>query len=1205
MPFKSKAQVRACFAQNDPNWNCHEWAKETESIKALPEKKKQRGVENAKTAGELSNMGQNKDECFDYIASLMQKLIDKQAFVPASQAPPQANNLTQQQNQLQGQLQSDASAPIPAPTALPAAKPGIQVAPVRAPMQQSITNNTLSKMAGFGDVVKANWKKYLLGGAAIGGTGAGIYNAYHPMAGPETASLTSQLRPLTDSKQPASLLAPLIGVGSGLLLSRLLLRKKKKEQPRPEVRTEIVERQPPQIYVPMPQISFAPVAMPKYAAYREPSVLAHIAGASGSGKTTLGRRIARLHPNLAVKDLDEFDDEAEQNLGYAGVSKRDYTTEMLSELAGRRQQLMDSFVSSSKSPVVFVGHHTEGDHVLRIPTENRFLLDVDARTSARRGYQRSQKGDPKYRRTLEELPQDEQEARETIDWLRNNGYQPLKKDHILRWIANRQKPDELLAAATSKAAFSLQDKVAKQSERSDTGKAKAVIIRGNATRDSDVSNSLYSGLHRYLKRRGFQVSEDAGEPYTLPDTTAKLWIGHSRGADRLAYAPDGIQTIAIGSRQPGAINHPEDVVDVEPEAYPQLPKQTRQAHQSWHPSFSQKLDELLAASTSKAAYSLQSMAMRDASLSRRKKKVEKQEEPDVEALPVLPTKIEVRKRKKPIVKQAAPGDMGVSYAQPKGYGSALPGQAQRQARAQRLSDARQSRKDRNLPMYASSWNVKKPVTTPAAPATAPAAPAPSPAAPTSMVQLAPRSQPTSPSQHVAMLAPTGSRMDYMDMNAGKQVTGVPKAAPGPVVASGPQLGGAFGSYAQKPQPVPAAPQQPVKAAPAPQPSAANQKILTELDGIEARLKALQSPNQVPGTPKPPVLQSGITNQPSAPATAPNRMAAGISTTQPGNPANLLRPQNILNSQAPAQPMDLRRSFAVRPQAPAATQPIQANPQLSSVMGVGPAQPSGNAAPAPNMQSGIASAAPRPAALTSTQGSASDPTGDDELMNQLKEFRLGRPMTADERDSEASLRAYQRRRTAENTRRQENAFNAFATKIPGQASSPTMSQLRDQVSQYLASTHGGSANAASISPLLDNNLMARATGQAAPNMQRGVSESNASPAAAVSSDEVLQRLRNSMNQLNTTMGAVRRAENADRIISSPETYNAILGRAPQAPSSASQAPPAAPQSYFDLLDQANSTERRVDQLAPSSSFLPETAGMAGSVINPMLAAGIGR
>ena len=43
MPFQSKSQVRACFAnkRRNPNstWNCREWLHETSNVKSLPEKK--------------------------------------------------------------------------------------------------------------------------------------------------------------------------------------------------------------------------------------------------------------------------------------------------------------------------------------------------------------------------------------------------------------------------------------------------------------------------------------------------------------------------------------------------------------------------------------------------------------------------------------------------------------------------------------------------------------------------------------------------------------------------------------------------------------------------------------------------------------------------------------------------------------------------------------------------------------------------------------------------------------------------------------------------------------------------------------------------------------------------------------------------------------------------------------------------------------
>jgi len=38
--FKSKAQVKACYAAKDPKWDCSKASKATKSIKALPNKVK-------------------------------------------------------------------------------------------------------------------------------------------------------------------------------------------------------------------------------------------------------------------------------------------------------------------------------------------------------------------------------------------------------------------------------------------------------------------------------------------------------------------------------------------------------------------------------------------------------------------------------------------------------------------------------------------------------------------------------------------------------------------------------------------------------------------------------------------------------------------------------------------------------------------------------------------------------------------------------------------------------------------------------------------------------------------------------------------------------------------------------------------------------------------------------------------------------------
>ena len=174
----------------------------------------------------------------------------------------------------------------------------------------------------------------------------------------------------------------------------------------------------------------------KFFEWLEHNVLAHVSGPSGSGKTTLANNLSITHPKITFKDLDDFDDEATAILNFDGIKKQDYTDEMLKILANKRQDLMNDFIEKSNKPIVFVGHHTEGDHVLNIPTKNRFMLNVDAHTSAMRAYLRSQKEDQKFRRTLDELPEDQKEAQEVIDWLIKNGYKPLSDKQIAQWLDN-------------------------------------------------------------------------------------------------------------------------------------------------------------------------------------------------------------------------------------------------------------------------------------------------------------------------------------------------------------------------------------------------------------------------------------------------------------------------------------------------------------------------------------------------------------------------------------------------------------------------------------------------------------------------------------------------------------------------------------------------------------------------------------------------
>lgn len=77
----------------------------------------------------------------------------------------------------------------------------------------------------------------------------------------------------------------------------------------------------------------------------------------------------------------------------------------------------------------------------------------------------------------------------------------------------------------------------------------AVIVMGNPKYIDDPkirtkAMAFYMKVKMFLWPR-YQVKLDVGQPFTLPDTNAALWVGHSRGIDRLQYAPKGIKTIAL------------------------------------------------------------------------------------------------------------------------------------------------------------------------------------------------------------------------------------------------------------------------------------------------------------------------------------------------------------------------------------------------------------------------------------------------------------------------------------------------------------------------------------------------------------------------------------------------------------------------------------------------------------------------------------
>jgi 8-oxo-dGTP diphosphatase/2-hydroxy-dATP diphosphatase len=85
----------------------------------------------------------------------------------------------------------------------------------------------------------------------------------------------------------------------------------------------------------------------------------------------------------------------------------------------------------------------------------------------------------------------------------------------------------------------------------------AVVIKGNPKfiEGNKDARAFYLDLKTFLEGLGYAVVFDRGEPYTTPPP-ADLWVGHSRGSDRLRFAPTATKTLALGVE--GGINHSQD-----------------------------------------------------------------------------------------------------------------------------------------------------------------------------------------------------------------------------------------------------------------------------------------------------------------------------------------------------------------------------------------------------------------------------------------------------------------------------------------------------------------------------------------------------------------------------------------------------------------------------------------------------------------------
>lgn len=99
----------------------------------------------------------------------------------------------------------------------------------------------------------------------------------------------------------------------------------------------------------------------------------------------------------------------------------------------------------------------------------------------------------------------------------------------------------------------------------------AVIVKGNPKYIADPkmrnkAEALYGRVKNILEGKGYRVTYDAGAEMTRPDVNAEVWVAHSRGIDRLRFAPDGVKTYAIETK--GSIEgKTNDEIGFDPEHY--------------------------------------------------------------------------------------------------------------------------------------------------------------------------------------------------------------------------------------------------------------------------------------------------------------------------------------------------------------------------------------------------------------------------------------------------------------------------------------------------------------------------------------------------------------------------------------------------------------------------------------------------------------
>jgi hypothetical protein len=131
-----------------------------------------------------------------------------------------------------------------------------------------------------------------------------------------------------------------------------------------------------------------------------------------------------------------------------------------------------------------------------------------------------------------------------------------------------------------------------QSLKEHSSNKTAVIIVGNPKwikgPHKELAKKFYGEIKAFLEERGYDVSYDAGKPHTIPET-ADMWLGHSRGEDRLRFAPEGIKTLALGKYEPEASQEHSETFEMGDDSFEPLPE-----HYEFTDSMRNAVEELCA-----------------------------------------------------------------------------------------------------------------------------------------------------------------------------------------------------------------------------------------------------------------------------------------------------------------------------------------------------------------------------------------------------------------------------------------------------------------------------------------------------------------------------------------------------------------------------------------------------------------------------------